>query len=66
MTGAIGAAAGHGRWGLAIAAAALTFAALRWLTPIARHMEPQPDAGDRGGPRTAAMQARPSEDDRPA
>ena len=43
MTGAIGAAAGHGRWELAIAASALTFVALRWLTPIERRIAPDPE-----------------------
>jgi len=41
MTGALGAAAGHGRWELAIVASLLTFAALRWLTRIERRLMPR-------------------------
>jgi putative Mg2+ transporter-C (MgtC) family protein len=38
MTGALGAAAGHDRWELAVAASILTFATLRWLTAIERRV----------------------------
>ena len=38
MTGALGAAAGHGRWELAIVASVLTFATLRWLTRVERRL----------------------------
>ncbi|MGZ8456732.1 MAG: MgtC/SapB family protein [Gemmatirosa sp.] len=36
MTGALGAAAGHGRWELAIVASLLTLGTLRWLTVVER------------------------------
>lgn len=38
MTGALGAAAGHGRWELAIVASLLTFATLHWLTRVERRL----------------------------
>ncbi|GLC26834.1 MgtC/SapB family protein [Roseisolibacter agri] len=38
MTGALGAAAGHGRWELAIVASLMTFATLRWLTRVERRL----------------------------
>jgi putative Mg2+ transporter-C (MgtC) family protein len=38
MTGALGAAAGHDRWELAVAASVMTFATLRWLTAIERRV----------------------------
>jgi len=42
MTGALGAAAGYGRWEMAVAISALTFGALRGLTLIEQRGRPRP------------------------
>ena len=48
MTGAIGAAAGHDRWELAVAASVMTLATLRWLTVVERRVTRRaPDVGAR-------------------
>jgi putative Mg2+ transporter-C (MgtC) family protein len=41
MTGALGAAAGYGRWEIAVAVCVLTFGALHGLTLLERHITPE-------------------------